>query len=143
MQEAQRQRERERIDAGQAGAAKHHIDTIMLRIGPETAPQKLDHALRAIFGMNAGAAKLEKILARMTLKQRRDVEFALAVEAAVPRRDLAAQQPVGADDLRLLPAETITRREIDNQQMIAKFVKAADVAPHQCRGAMRHAPPSS
>src|ERR1700677_1434669 len=115
MQKAQGECQSERTGARQAGTAEHHIDVVVLDVGPETAPQKLDHPLRTIFRMNAGAAEFQKSLARVTGEQRRDIELALAVEAAMFRRDLAAQQPVGADNLWLHPAEGIAGGEIDDQ----------------------------
>ncbi len=82
--------------------------------------------------MNAGAAEFQESLASVAGQQRRDVELALTVEAAMFRRDLTPQQPIGADDLRLDPAKGIAGGEIDDQQMIAEFVEGADIAPHQC-----------
>src|SRR6516165_7075739 len=132
MQEAQWQGERQRICAGQARAADQHIDLMVLRIDPKAAPQKLDHALRAIVRMDAGAAEFEKSLVAMARQQRLDIEFALAVKALMTFRDIAAQKAIGANHSRLFSAEAIDRFRVDDEQMIAILIERAYIAPHQC-----------
>ena len=70
----------------------------------------------------------------MPRQQRRDIEFALGVEAEIALGDVPPQQPIGADDLRLRPAEPVDRIHVDDEKMVAKSVERADVAPHQRRG---------
>jgi hypothetical protein len=84
--------------------------------------------------MNAGAPELQKALVGMPRQKRRDVEFALAVEAEIAFGDLSPQQAVGADYLWLRPAETIDAVDVDDEKMVATGVERADVAPHQRRG---------
>ena len=104
MQEAQCQGERKRIDSRQAGAANEHVDTMMFRIRPKAAPQKLDDALRSILRMDARAAEFQEALARMAGQQGRDIEFGFAVKALVACRDIAAKKAIDPNDFRFLAA---------------------------------------
>ena len=127
-EEAQRRRMGERIGALEARAADHRIDAMMAHIGEYAAPQQLDRALAAILLEHAGASELQKAQARMTREQRREIIFAGRIEAALLLRDIAAQQAIGADHLRLHLAEAVARGVIDDDEMIAEFVEAIGVA---------------
>ena len=105
-------------------------------------PQELDRALVAIGLEHAGAAELHEAVARPCGKQRRDVVFALGIEAERVLGDLLAQHAVGADDLLALePGPGIRwriRRVIDHEQMIAYGVIRILVAATQLRFEARH-----
>ena len=109
----------------------------MFGIDPKPAPQELDDAFRAIFGVHAGTPEFEKSLVRMAGEQRRDVELGLTVKAAVTRGNFPAQQAIGADYLGLRPAEGVARRLVDDDEMIADLVEAAEIAPNQRGAALR------
>ena len=65
----------------------------------------------------------------MTRDQRRDVEFAGRVKAAIILGELLAQQPVGADHDRLASAQDVLGRAvIEHQQVVADRVEGVDVA---------------
>ena len=126
---------RGRIGSRKARAAEHRVDAVMQRIGPDAAPEQLQRALAAIALGDAGAAELEETLARMARDQRADIEFAGAVETEIRLGDLLPQQAIGADDRR--PSVDRRHRAVDDDQVVADPVEAADVAPDQAGGRIR------
>src|SRR5580704_2051126 len=135
MQKTQRQRKRERIDARQARAADQHVDTMMFRIDPKAAPQKLDDALRPVLRMDARAAEFQKALAGMAGQQRSDIEFRFAVKASVTCRGIPAKKTIDPNDFGLLAAETIALVFVNDEKMIAGFVERTNAPPCK-RGAL-------
>ncbi len=135
MQERKRQREGVGIGAFEAGAADHHVEPVLQHIGPDAVPQQLDRALVAIGRQHAGAAELQEFQAGVACDQGGDVEFAGAVEAAVPLRHVLTQQAVSADHRRL--ARRARRGVVDDEQMIAHRIERVDVAARQHRGRVR------
>ncbi len=141
VQEGQRQSELGGIDAVEAGAAEHRVDAMMPDIGPDAVPEQFDGLLVAIGRQHAGAAKLKEAQSAMPGDHRRQIELALGVEAAEPRRRILAHQPVGADDARLDAAEAPARRMVDDQQMVASLVETVGIAAEHARddaGLRRH-----
>ena len=76
----------------EAGAADHHIGAMLAHIGPHALPEQLERALVAIGLEHAGAAKLDELAVGLGPEQRRDVVFALRVEAVIEIGHILAQQ---------------------------------------------------
>ena len=126
MQEAQRHRVLVGIGAGQAGTTDHHVHLVLAHVCPQPVPKQLDRALVAIGLEHAGAAKLHEAMVRLARDERRDVVFALRVEAERALGDFLAQHAVGAD--HLVAAQTAPwlvgggAALIDDEQVIADGV---------------------
>src|ERR1700679_3071804 len=110
----------------------------MQGIKRQPAKQEFDDPFRTIFRMYARASQFKELLVLVAGKERRDVEFALAVETTVTRGDIAAQHAVGAEELRLVSPEGIARLHVEIEEVIAKLVETADIAPDQACTARRH-----
>jgi hypothetical protein len=71
-------------------------------------------------------------------KQRPDVELLRAVKAKIGLGHILAKQTIGAHDARLEFAKTVSRSVVDDEKMIADFVKRTNVSPHQRRSTSCH-----
>ena len=89
----------------------------------------------AVAGIDAGAAELENFAG--IGDERRDVVFRGRIERAEPRRRLAPDQPVGADDRVGAAAAAV----IEHQQVIADLVVPVEIAPQRCPCRAAAAPP--
>ena len=83
MEKAQRHRVAGRIDPGETRAADHDVAAMLAHIGPDPVPKELHSSPVAVRLQHAGPAEFHEIAAGLGLDQRRDVVFALGVEAVV------------------------------------------------------------
>ena len=94
----------------------------MEHVGGDAAPQQLHGHPAAIGGIDAGPPELQD--AAREVHDRRDVVLVGRVEAAEPRRGLALDQPVGADDA----LRAVADRVVHHQQMVRDGVEHVAVA---------------
>ncbi len=111
------------IDARQAGAAEHQCDPVMEHVSGDAAPQQLHGRAVARARIDAGASELEDLAGRGD--DRGDVVLAGRVEAAVPRRRLAADEAVGSHH-RFGAAAA---RVVADEEVVADAVEAVKIAP--------------
>src|SRR5688572_23197801 len=142
MQEAQRHRVLVWINAGEAGAADHDVDFVLAHVGPQPVPKQLDGALVAIGFQHAGATQLHEVVTRSRSDKRRDVVFALRVEAERPLGHLLTQHAIRAD--YFLPAQAAPGlagrdcRLVNDEEMVADGVVGILVATAQLGPQRRH-----
>ena len=118
----ERHRQRIGVDPRQAGAAEHQRDLVMEDIGGDAAPQELHDRPRPVAGVDAGTAELEDFAG--IGDQRPDVVFGGRIEGAQPRRRVAPNQPIGADN----SIEPGAAAVVQDQQVIADLVEPVVVA---------------
>ena len=72
---------------------------------------------------NAGATEFHEVKRRVPSKQRRQVKFPLAVEAAFVAGRLLTQQTIGADGLAGRKKVRALARAVDDEEMVAGRIK--------------------
>jgi len=111
-------------------ATEHKLNPVMADIGKKPLPEQIDNPFAAIGLEDAGAAKLQHPRPGEGGQHGRKVIFPGGVEIrAMGRSNIAAQQAIGADNLRPNLAETADfPGMVDHDQMVADAVIGVDIA---------------
>ena len=106
------------IRSFEACTTDHHIDAMLMHISRDAVPQQFDCAFGSIGGKNAGAAKLEEALARMSLQQVGYFEFTGAIETGMSFRDFLPKKAIRSHDRRFA-RDCLCQRTVNNYQVVA------------------------
>ena len=109
----------------EGSAARHHVDLVVVDVGPDALPQHLDRPLGTIFGQDAGTAEFEETVAGMARDQLLQLEFAFRIEAA----GRGASPAAAAGRCRRCGGGRVRAARIEDQQVVADLVEAVGVAP--------------
>jgi hypothetical protein len=100
---------------------------VLSHIVPDALPKEFDDGLGPVLFKNTRPSKLQKLQIWFCCEQWRNIEFILRVKSAVLLGNRLAQQAVSANHFTIVNAELpafTPGRPVDNNQMIAKFIKA-------------------
>src|SRR5437773_47975 len=134
--EAQGERMLGGIGSLKACTAEHHIEIMDADVVPDALPKQFDHWTDAKRLEHAGAAELKKVQAAFAGNERRDVEFALGIEAAMTVGDILAQKPVSSDKLAIFDLDCLGGGGLalrHDEQMIANRIEGIAVEAARSR----------